>query len=166
MEEARGVVAAIAYAVCERVVASYVHDTRVVAVTLQQDGAIAEEGRLGKDVVLKDYPLLDILEEPVDRARDCASATEVFIQEPCVDLAGPVHLCHHLARQTAAFGVVRMRRARPVSRDEEAAWPGLANCREDARRVLRAAKMIIRTGGVGGMMELSTYLQRWWIAGD
>ena len=64
----------------------------VVAVALQQGGAVVEEVRMGNAVILEDDALLNLLEEPGDGTADAKSAALVHIGVKLMDLTGPVDL--------------------------------------------------------------------------
>ena len=87
------VVAAIAapLAVLEVVAADAPHP-RVVAVALQQGGAVGEEVGMGNAVVLQDDALLHLLEKPGDGAAHPQAAALVHIGIEALDLAGPIDL--------------------------------------------------------------------------
>ena len=87
------VVAAIAapLAILEVVAADAPH-TRVVAVALQQGGAVGEEVGMGDAVVLQDDPLLHLLEKPGNSAAHPQATALVHIGIEVLDLAGPIDL--------------------------------------------------------------------------
>ena len=87
------VVAAVAapLAVLEVVAADAPHP-RVVAVALQQGGAVGEEVGVGNAVVFQDDALLHLLEKPADRTAHPQAAALVHIGIQALDLAGPVDL--------------------------------------------------------------------------
>ena len=76
-------------------------------------------------------------------------ATKVIAEKPLLHLARPIHVGDNLPCQTAAFGILRMRRAWSVGGYEKTVWPRLADCRENARAVFSGRlKMMNKTGGV------------------
>jgi len=87
------VVAAVAapLAVLEVVAADAPHP-RVVAVPLQQGGAVGEEVGMGNAVVLQDDALLHLLKKPADGANRSNAAALVHIGIEALDLAGPIDL--------------------------------------------------------------------------
>jgi len=87
------VVAAVAAppAILEIIAADAPHP-RVVAVTLQQGGAVGEEIGMGNAVVLQDDALLHLFEKPADRTDRSNAAALVHIGIKALDLAGPVDL--------------------------------------------------------------------------
>ena len=107
------VVAAVAapLAILEVVAADAPHP-RVVAVTLQQGGAVGEEIGMGNAVVLQDDALLHLFEKPADRTDRSNAAALVQIGIEALDLARPVDLVldhraggSHLLGFAGALGV-------------------------------------------------------------
>ena len=87
------VVAAVAapLAVLEVVAADAPHP-RVVAVALQQGGAVGEEVGMGNAVVLQNDALLNLIEKPGDGAAHPQAAALVHVGIEALDLAGPIDL--------------------------------------------------------------------------
>jgi len=65
---------------------------KIVAVALQQGGAVGEEVRMGYADVLQDDALLHLLEKPGDGAGHPQAAALVHIGIEALELAGPVDL--------------------------------------------------------------------------
>ena len=76
-------------------IVTFIHATLaylVIAVTLQQGGAVGEEIGMGNAVVFQDDALLHLLEKPADRTAHPQAAALVHIGIKALDLAGPVDL--------------------------------------------------------------------------
>lgn len=75
-----------------KVISTNTPHARVVAVAIQQGGAVGEEVGMGNAVVLQDDSLLDLLEKPIDGAANAKTAALIHIGVEALNLAGPVDL--------------------------------------------------------------------------
>lgn len=94
---------------------------RVVAVVLQQGGAVGEEVGMGNAVVFENDALLNLLKEPADGADGPVAAAVVHIGVKPLDLARPVDLLlDHLAGGSDFLGFAGTLRVGAIAGHEKA----------------------------------------------
>jgi hypothetical protein len=113
---------------------------RIVTIACQQLLTVRKEGWKWEDIILKDYALVLLLEEPGDSTSWAPPATEVCVSEQRLDFTGPVHLGRYLSGLLTALRIVRVTAPRTVPSDVEARRSGRTYCRENAARGVRSIK--------------------------
>ena len=110
------------------------HDPRVVAVPLEQFGAVGEEGGLGQDVILQDNPLLHLFKKPLYGRRTAAADAEVALLDMGPHLARPVDGRGDLQRPAALLRILGMVGAGAVLGNKKSRRARGTDSLEDSRR--------------------------------
>ncbi|NKB45346.1 MAG: hypothetical protein GKS03_13825 [Alphaproteobacteria bacterium] len=100
-------------------------DAIIVAVAIQQFGAIREEARLRDDVVFQDDPVLHVLKEPGDGGADTCSAPEVRRLEERGNIIGPVDIGYQLPALLHELIFTGHLGPWPIDRNEDSRWSDL-----------------------------------------
>src|SRR5215207_1209224 len=121
----------------QQLAAGDVNDPLLVPVPLEELVAVGEEAGVRQAVVLEDYRLVDLREDPVEPAGNPPLQPQILVGEVADDLAGPVDPLEPGARPLALARLLVVSGPRPVRDQEQPVRTRLANPLEDPAGLLR-----------------------------